>query len=84
MDEADVQAILAFDETMIGSDGILKKLVNCVLDAEMNTHLGHGRPQLVINLAGSTHNVFSRKKLKGELGELPIDILRDRHGSFGL
>jgi len=32
--------------------------------------------------AGNNRNGTSRKTLKGEFGELPIEIPRDRHGSF--
>ena len=34
------------------------------------------------NASGNTRNGKSQKTLKGEFGELPIDIPRDRHGSF--
>ena len=73
-------------EDLIGADGILKqltkKLVERALDAEMTHHLGHDRHQPVTNPVGNTRNGFSRKKLKGEFGELPIEVPRDRHGSF--
>lgn len=73
-------------EDLIGADGILKqltkKLVERALDAEMTHHLGHDRHQPVVNPVGNTRNGFSRKKLKGEFGELPIEVPRDRHGSF--
>jgi len=48
----------------------------------MTEHLGHARHAAVANSAGNTRNGKSRKTLKGEFGELPIDIPRDRHGSF--
>ena len=73
-------------EDLIGADGILKqltkKLVERALDAELTHHLGHGKHQPVSNSTGNTRNGFSRKKLKGEFGELPIEVPRDRHGSF--
>ncbi|HCP54942.1 MAG TPA: IS256 family transposase, partial [Pseudomonas sp.] len=69
-------------EDLIGADGILKKLtkkpVERALDAELTHHLGHGISQSTDN----TRNGFSRKKLKGEFGELPIEVPRDRHGTF--
>ena len=40
------------------------------------------RNEPVANPAGNTRNGKSKKTLKGEFGELPIDIPRDRHGSF--
>ncbi len=73
-------------EDLIGADGILKqltkKLVERALDAELTHHLGHDKHQPVSNPTGNTRNGFSRKKLKGEFGELPIEVPRDRHGTF--
>src|SRR5450830_680083 len=37
---------------------------------------------LLANYKGNTRNGKSRKTLKGEFGELPIEVPRDRHGSF--
>jgi len=48
----------------------------------MEAHLGHGKNDAVTNPAGNTRNGRSRKTLKGEFGELPIEIPRDRQGSF--
>jgi putative transposase len=36
----------------------------------------------VANAAGNARNGKSKKTLKGDFGELPIDIPRDRHASF--
>lgn len=48
----------------------------------MTHHLGHDRHQPAINPSGNTRNGFSKKKLKDEFGELPIEVPRDRHGTF--
>jgi len=73
-------------EDLIGEHGILKqltkRLVERALEAEMAEHLGHSRNEPVANPAGNTRNGKSKKTLKGEFGELPIEIPRDRHGSF--
>lgn len=73
-------------EDLIGEEGLLKHLTKLVveraLEAEMSEHLGHGKHESVANDAGNTRNGKSRKTLKGEFGELPIEIPRDRHGSF--
>ena len=73
-------------EDLIGENGLLKQLTNLLveraLDAEMSNHLGHDKNQPVVNTSGNTRNGKSKKTLKGEFGELPIDIPRDRHGSF--
>jgi putative transposase len=73
-------------EDLIGEDGLLKQLTKALveraLQAEMASHLGHGKHEPVENLTGNTRNGKSKKTLKGEFGELPIDVPRDRHGSF--
>jgi len=73
-------------EDLIGENGLLKQLtkllVEKALDAEMANHLGHDKHQPVVNASGNTRNGKSKKTLKGEFGELPIEIPRDRHGSF--
>jgi putative transposase len=48
----------------------------------MSEHLGHARNESVANATGNTRNGKSKKTLKGEFGELPIEIPRDRQGSF--
>ena len=73
-------------EDLIGENGLLKQLtkllVEKALDAELTEHLGHERHETVANTAGNTRNGKSKKTLKGEFGELPIEVPRDRHGSF--
>ena len=73
-------------EDLIGENGLLKQLtkllVEKALDAEMTEHLGHDRHEPVANQAGNTRNGRSRKTLKGEFGALPIEVPRDRQGSF--
>jgi len=73
-------------EDLIGENGLLKHLTKALveraLQAEMAEHLGHGRHEPVANPAGNTRNGKSVKTLKGEFGELPIEVPRDRHGSF--
>jgi putative transposase len=73
-------------EDLIGEQGLLKQLtkalVERVLEAEMSEHLGHARNEAVANTTGNTRNGKSKKTLKGEFGELPIEIPRDRQGTF--
>ena len=73
-------------EDLIGENGLLKQLtkllVEKALDAELTEHLGHDRHESVANASGNTRNGKSKKTLKGEFGELPIAVPRDRHGSF--
>jgi putative transposase len=73
-------------EDLIGENGLLKQLtkllVEKALDAELTEHLGHERHESVANASGNTRNGKSKKTLKGDFGELPIEVPRDRHGSF--
>lgn len=73
-------------EDLIGENGLLKQLtkllVERALDAELAEHLGHGKNEPVANDAGNTRNGKSKKTLKGDFGELPIEVPRDRQGTF--
>jgi len=73
-------------EDLIGENGLLKQLTKALveraLEAEMTEHLGHTRHNPVMNPTGNTRNGKSQKTLKGDFGELPIEIPRDRHGRF--
>lgn len=73
-------------EDLIGENGLLKQLTKAMveraLQVEMTEHLGHGKNQLVANEAGNTRNGRSKKTLKGDFGDLPIEIPRDRAGTF--
>lgn len=70
----------------MGANGLLKQLTKALveraLEAEMTEHLGHGKHEYVCNSTGNTLNGNSWKTLKGDFGELPIDIPRDHHGQF--
>ena len=73
-------------EDLIGENGLLKQLtkmlVERALEAEMADHLGHDKSDPVTNVTGNARNGHSAKTLKGEFGELPLEIPRDRQGAF--
>lgn len=73
-------------EDLLGENGILKQLTKAIveraLQAELSIHLGHDKHETVINDRGNTRNGSSAKTLKSDFGALPIDIPRDRDGSF--
>ena len=73
-------------EDLIGEEGLLKQLTKALveraLNAEMTDHLGHSKHAPVANPTGKTRNGKSRKTLKGDFGELPIEVPRDRMGTF--
>lgn len=84
-----IDALLANYEKpddLLGKNGILeqltKRVVERALEAEMSHHLGHEKHGRVSNATGNTRNGSSKKTLKGKNGELPLDIPRDREGSF--
>ena len=57
-------------------DSLKKALTERALNAEMDHHLGHD------DQAGNTRNGYGRKTVMTETGKLPIDVPRDRQGSF--
>ncbi|QPK61954.1 IS256 family transposase [Methylomonas sp. LL1] len=73
-------------EDLIGENGLLKQLTKALveraLEAELTEHLGHAKHDPITNPSGNARNGKSRKNLKGDFSELPIEIPRDRHGSF--
>jgi len=73
-------------EDLIGNTGLLaqltQKLIERVMDVELTSHLGHERHGTVTHPSGNTRNGRSKKTLKGEFGEVPIEVPRDRQGTF--
>jgi hypothetical protein len=73
-------------EDLIGEEGLLKQLTKALveraLNAEMSDYFGHSKHAPVANPAGNTRNGKSRKTLKGDFGEFPIEVPRDRLGTF--
>lgn len=73
-------------EDLVSENGLLKQLTKALvkraLQAEMADHLGHDKHESVTNSSGNARNGKSRKTLKGEFGELSIEIPRDHKGSF--
>lgn len=73
-------------EDLIGETGLLKQLTKAIyeraMEAELTHHLGHARHDPVTNESGNARNGKSRKTIKGDFGELPLDIPRDRQGTF--
>lgn len=73
-------------EEIIGENGLLQQLTKAVLQralqAEMTVHLGHEKHAPISNTEGNARNGSSTKTVKGEFGTMPIQVPRDRHGSF--
>src|SRR5262249_59489467 len=73
-------------EDLIGENGLLKQLTKALveraLNAEMTHHLGHEKHEPTDRKRSNSRNGKSRKKLKGDFGQVEIEIPRDREGEF--
>src|SRR5215831_10183199 len=73
-------------EDLIGENGLLKQLTQALveraLNAELTHHLGYEKNDPEGRGSGNSRNGKSRKKLKGDFGEVDIEVPRDRAGSF--
>jgi putative transposase len=73
-------------EEILGDNGLLKQLTKAVLEramqAELTDHLGYEKHDAAGDKSGNSRNGKSRKTLKGEFGNLPIEVPRDRDSSF--
>src|SRR5436309_5602944 len=73
-------------EDLIGENGLLKQLTKALveraLNAELTHHLGYEKNNPEGQRKGNFRNGNSRKKLKGDFGEIQIDVPRDRDGKF--
>jgi putative transposase len=73
-------------EDLIGENGLLKrltkKLVEGALGAEMSHHLGYEKHEVRGQGSENCRNGVSAKTLKGDFGEIDIEVPRDRNGSF--
>lgn len=67
-------------EDLVG--GIYKQLVEKMLEAEMDEHLGYGKGSEKPGSTDNCRNGYSGKRLKTESGEVPIKVPRDRRGEF--
>lgn len=73
-------------EDLFGKEGLLKQLtktlVERALEGELTDHLGYPKHSPVGKNTGNSRNGKIQKTLKGDLGEIPIEVPRDRGGSF--
>src|SRR4051812_42398442 len=73
-------------EDLLGKAGRLKKLQKRLLEkalgAELTEHLGYAKHEAAGRNSGNSRNGISPKTLKGEFGELPLNVPRDRNGTF--
>lgn len=73
-------------EDIAGENGLLKQLTKALLEramqAELTNHLGYEKHDPAGYNTGNSRNGTSRKKLKGEFGEIDLETPRDRSGTF--
>jgi putative transposase len=73
-------------EDIIGENGLLKQLTKAILeralDSELTDHLGYEKHDPVGYRSGNSRNGTSRKKLKGDFGEIELETPRDRNATF--
>jgi putative transposase len=73
-------------EDIVGENGLLKQLTKALveraMEAELTTHLGYEKHDPVGYGSGNSRNGASKKKLKGDFGEIDIAVPRDRNASF--
>jgi putative transposase len=73
-------------EDIIGENGLLKRFVKAVLEralnAELTHHLGYEKHDPAGHNSGNSRNGTSGKTLKGDFGELEIEVPRDRTSTF--
>ena len=73
-------------EAMFGQGGLIKMLTKRLLEramaAELSHHVGYERHSPEGRNTGNSRNGRSRKTLKGDFGTMPIEVARDRAGTF--
>jgi putative transposase len=91
MDKADklIKELLADykgPEDLIGTNGLMKqltkRLIEGAMSAEMTHHLGYDKHGIAGEGTSNVRNGTSPKTVKGDFGQVQIDVPRDREGSF--
>ncbi len=73
-------------EDLIGENGLLKQLTKALVEramkAELTDHLGYAKHDPAGKKSGNSRNGNSKKTIKGEFGNLDIEVPRDRNSTF--
>lgn len=71
---------------LTGSDGLLTALTRQVLETALQTelaeHLGHEHGQPPVGDGGNVRNGSTLKTVRTDIGDVQINVPRDRHGTF--
>jgi transposase-like protein len=70
------------DDVLNAMKEMFKDVLQEVLEAEMDSHLGYDKNDLSEKDTANRRNGYSSKTVKSELGPVKIDIPRDRAGEF--
>ena len=72
--------------SLVGQGGLLQQVTRAVLqaalEAEMADHLGYGRGEMPPAGSANERNGSSGKTVRTEIGEVRLDVPRDRAGTF--
>jgi len=73
-------------EDLLGENGLLKQLTKALLEkalkGEMTHHLGYPKWSSVGRNTGNSRNGKHEKTIKGDFGEMDIEVPRDRNSEF--
>jgi putative transposase len=61
---------------------LTKAVVERALQGEMTHHLGYGKHEAEGRNTGNSRNGVTKKRLKGDFGEIELETPRDRNGKF--
>ena len=79
MKSGDVKTAFDVEEKLRKSFG---KIIKSMLEAEMDAHLGNDKYKHEENKQENYRNGYSKKKVKSNLGEIELEIPRDRKAEF--
>jgi putative transposase len=72
--------------SLVGPDGLLagvtRTVLQTALEAEMTEHLGYEKGDAAGKATGNHRNGSSPKTVRTEVGPVPIEVPRDRQGTF--
>jgi len=73
-------------EDLLGENGLIKQLTKALIEramqGEITSHLGYDKHSPAGNNSGNSRNGTSTKTIKSDRGDFPVDVPRDRNGTF--
>jgi len=61
---------------------LYKQALENMLKAEMEEHLGYKKNEKTLGKSSNSRNGYSSKTLKTNIGDIPLEVPRDRDSSF--